>query len=112
MRLFGRRSGLRRGHGRLRRADGGLIGAHGGLLRLRLGGGVLVLFLERHVVHHVLVDAQQVVEGHAVQLRERDEIPRIGRRLGALPLRHRLPRQAKPFGQLLLAVSLLASHGC
>ena len=112
MRLFGRRSGLRRGHGRLRRANGGLVGAHGGLLRLRLGGGVLVLFLERHVVHHIVVDAQQVVEGHAVQLRERDEVSRIGRRLGALPLRHRLPRQAEPFGQLLLAVSLLASHGC
>ena len=68
---------------RLRRAGG----------RRALGGAVDGL--ERHVVAHLVVHIQKLVERHAVELRECDEVVGVGRRLRALPLRHGLARHAQ-----------------
>ena len=110
-RLPGFRTGCRLGRSsRGGGSRGGCCGSRGSLARLDLGGGGTVGRLERHVVGDVRLHAHELVERDAVQVGERDEVARVGRRLGALPLRHGLARQPQPRGQLLLAEALLAPH--
>ena len=63
--------------------------------------------LERHVVAHLVVHIQQLVERHAVELCERDEVVGVGRRLRALPLRHSLARHAQLLRERFLRQSRL-----
>lgn len=109
---------LRRGLGRLglcsRRSRLGCGNARllGCRLRLLFGGCVAILRLVDYIVFQILIEAEQLVERHAVQLCERNEISGVGRRFRALPLRYRLAGQSEPFGKLFLAVALLASQLC
>lgn len=49
----------------------------------------------------------QIIDAHAEQLRQRAHIIQIRRCLARLPLRHRLPRHTKLFGQALLRETLV-----
>ena len=80
------------------------------LLGLALSGAIGRL--ERDVVADLFVDVQQIVQRQTVQLSQRDEVVGVGGRLGALPLRHGLPRHAQTRGKRLLRKPrLLAALG-
>ena len=68
--------------------------------RFRAVGG-----LEGHVVFDGFVHVQKLIQRHAVELRQGNEVVGVGRRLGALPLGNGLARHAQLLRQGLLRQS-------
>jgi hypothetical protein len=78
--------------------------------RLALGRFGALLRLVAHVFLNFGAHAQQLVERHAVQIGQGNEVPHIGRRLGPFPFGNGLARQPQLLGQALLGKAALTAQ--
>ena len=76
-------------------------------LGLALTGAVLVLKLD--IVLDLIARIEQLVQAHAIELGERDQVLGIGRALRALPFTDRLARQPQLSRQPFLAKTFAAT---
>ena len=79
------------------------------LCRLGLALASAVLVLKLDIVLDLIARIEQLVQAHAIELGERDQVLGIGRALRALPFTDRLARQPQLSRQAFLAKTLAAT---
>ena len=99
----------RSGLARLCRGEGSTVELAGALCRLGLALTCAVLVLKFDIVLDLVARIEQLVQAHAIELGERNQVLGIGRALRTLPFTDRLTRQAQLSRQPLLTKTLAAT---